>query len=55
MMILFALIPESLDALRLIPTDSTKVPKAVFLTNIMTAVTTTTVMMMGVGRNRQLP
>ncbi len=47
--------PDKRLALGLMPTDSTNMPKDVFLTNTITATTTTSVMMMGNGIPRMLP
>ena len=44
------LIPERRLALGFTPTDSTKAPKAVLRVKSATAITTTMVMMMGIGR-----
>ena len=50
-----ALMPDRRLALRLMPTDSTKVPKAVLRVNSATAATTTMEITSGIGRNRKLP
>ena len=47
--------PERRLALRLMPTDSTKVPKAVLRVNSATAATTTMDIITVIGRNRKLP